>query len=143
MHLTTSIALAVSAFLGGSLESNPTIIVHPFSPAQTVEEYVRDYFADIPVMIAVASCESHFRQSDKDGTILKNAHSSAIGVFQIMHSIHAGNAEKNLDIDITTIEGNAAYARYLYEKSGTKPWNASKECWGKTQEAKDHFAQAN
>ncbi len=142
MHLTASIALAVSAFLTSSLESTDTLKIQPFGPAQTVEEYVRDYFADEPVMIAIAKCESQFRQTDKNGKLLKNAHSSAIGVFQIMSSIHAGNAEKNLGIDITTIEGNAAYARYLYEKSGTKPWNASKSCWGKTEEAKAHFAAA-
>jgi hypothetical protein len=141
MHITASIALAVSAFLTGSFESND-IKVQPFAPAQTVEEYVRDYFADAPVMIAIASCESQFRQSNKDGTILKNAKSSAIGVFQIMASIHQKDAAQNLGLDITTIEGNAAFARYLYEKSGTKPWNASQKCWGKTQEAKDHFAFA-
>jgi len=140
MHLTASIALAVSAFLTSSLESTDTLKIQPFGPAQTVEEYVRDYFADLPVMIAIAKCESQFRQTDKSGKLLKNTNSSAIGVFQIMSSIHDANAEKNLGIDITTIEGNAAYARYLFEKSGTKPWNASKACWSKTQEAKDHLA---
>ena len=140
MHLTASIALAVSAFLTSSLESTDTLRIQPFSPAQTVEEYVRDYFADEPVMIAIAKCESQFRQTDKNGKLLKNANSSAIGVFQIMSSLHATGAEKNLGIDITTIEGNSAYARYLFENSGTKPWNASKACWGKTQEAKDHLA---
>src|SRR3989344_8556163 len=140
MHLTASIALAVTSILSGSFDSNDTIKIQPFASAQTVEEYVRDYFADEPVMIAIAECESQFRQSDKNGKLLKNSTSSAIGVFQIMSSIHAGNAQKNLGIDITTIEGNAAYARYLYEESGTKHWNASKVCWGKTEEAKAHFA---
>jgi len=141
MHLTASIALALSSFLTSSFDT-PDISVkfQPFAPAQTIEEYVRDYFVDVPVMIAIAQCESQFRQSNKDGTILKNAKSSAIGVFQIMSSIHQKNADEKLGLDITTIEGNAAYARYLYEKSGTKPWNASKACWSKSQEAKDHIA---
>jgi hypothetical protein len=143
MSLSIGIALAVTAFLG-SFESNDSrIILQPFASAQTVEEYVRDYFVDEPVMIAIASCESQFRHSDKDGKILKNPKSSAVGVFQIMSSIHASNANKNLGLDISTIEGNAAYARHLYEKSGTKPWKASQGCWGKTQAAKDHFALAN
>ena len=141
MSLTIGIALAVSALLG-SLESN-TIVVQPFSQAQTVEEYVRDYFADVPVMAAIAKCESQFRHSGKDGTILKNPTSTAVGTFQIMASIHQKPAAEHLGLDITTIEGNAAYARHLYEKSGTKPWNASKACWGKTKEATDHFAVAN
>ena len=25
-----------------------------------------------------------------------------------------------------------AYARYLYQTSGTAPWNSSKACWGKS-----------
>lgn len=140
MHLTVGFGLAVSAILG-SFE-NTQIVVQPFAPAQTVEEYVRDYFVDVPVMAAIAKCESGFTHV-KDGKILKNSTSSAMGVFQIMESIHAKHAQKNLGLDITSIEGNAAYARYLYEKEGTKPWNASKACWGKTQEAKDHFASAN
>lgn len=140
MHLTSSVVLAVSAILG-SFDSHP-VVVQPFAPAQTVEEYVRDYFADVPVMAAIAKCESHFTHV-KDGKILKNSTSSAVGVFQIMSSIHAANAEKNLGIDITSIEGNVAYARYLYEKEGTKPWNASKACWGKSEEAKNHVASAN
>lgn len=141
MHLTTSVALAVSAFLGGSFDSENPVVTQPFAPAQTVEEYVRDYFADAPVMIAIAKCESQFTHV-KDGKILKNAKSSAIGVFQIMASLHTETGNK-LGLDITTIEGNAAYARYLYEKEGIKPWKASEACWGKSQEAKDHFAKAN
>ena len=144
MHLTASIALAVSAFLTSSFDTPDTSIkFQPFAPAQTVEEYVRDYFVDVPVMVAIAQCESQFRQSNKNGTILKNPTSTAIGTFQIMASIHQKSAAEKLGLDITTIEGNAAYARYLYEKSGTKPWKASQGCWGKTQEAKDHFAAAN
>ena len=144
MYPIASVALAFSALLTpGTLQTNELINPQPFNQAQTVEEYVRDYFADAPVMVAVAKCESQFRQSDKDGKILKNPKSTAIGTFQIMASIHQTPAAEKLGLDITTIEGNAAYARYLYEKKGTQPWNASKACWGKTEEAKEHFAKAN
>lgn len=133
-----SFALAVSLALSGqtAIEPQPA----PVMPvAQTVEEYVRDYFADEPVMIEIARCESRFRQFDSEGHILKNAAgSSAVGIFQIMSSIHDPVADK-LGIDIYTMRGNAEYARYLYENSGTKPWEAdlkSKSCWGKTNAAK-------
>jgi hypothetical protein len=33
----------------------------------TVEEYVKNYFSDIPIMIEIAKCESRFRQHDQDG----------------------------------------------------------------------------
>ncbi len=94
------------------------------------EEYIRQYFKDIPIMIQIAKCESTFRQLDNQGNVIKNKNSSATGVLQIMASIHTPDAEE-LGLDIKTLEGNAAFARDLYERQGTKPWNASKACWGK------------
>jgi len=144
MSLTVSIALAVSAFLTSSFESNDArIIIQPFSQAQTVEEYVRDYFADVPVMAEVAKCESRFRQYDKSGNVLRGEQVyEDVGVMQVNETYHK-KASVELGLDISTIQGNVAYARYLYEKEGTKPWNSSKKCWSKTQVAKDHLAAAN
>jgi hypothetical protein len=107
---------------------------------QTVEQYVRQYFADEPVMAEIASCESHFKQLNADGSVVKNPRSSAVGVFQVMASIHAAGAKANLGLDIYTLEGNAAYARYLYDTQGTAPWNASKACWSKTDAYKAKIA---
>lgn len=130
------LALAFSALVTAS--STPVTLAATQSvtmPAsQSVEEYVREYFKDAPVMIDIARCESKFRQFDSKGNILRNEQgSSAVGVFQIMASIHASSADKNLGLNIYDLEGNAAYARYLYEKNGTRDWNASKSCWGKSQ----------
>ena len=136
-------ALAVSIFASStSLVATPSIA--PAMPqSQSVEDYVREYFADIPVMAAIAKCESRFTHVGKDGNVLKNSKgSSAIGVFQIMTSIHKEDAE-DLGFDLATLEGNLSYARHLYEKSGTKPWEADKSsvaCWGKTPAAKAYFA---
>lgn len=101
--------------------------------SHSVEEYVREYFKDAPVMIEIARCESRFRQLDSTGKVLKNPTSSAMGAFQIMASLHADSAKTNLGLNIYDLEGNAAYARYLYERNGTRDWNASKHCWGKSQ----------
>ena len=35
----------------------------------STENYVREYFSDIPIMIQIARCESTFRQLDSDGEI--------------------------------------------------------------------------
>jgi hypothetical protein len=46
-------------------------------------------------------------------------------------SIHEEDAEK-LGLDINTLEGNVRFAQHLYNKFGTKPWEAdasSKNCW--------------
>lgn len=101
------------------------------SQAQT-EQQVRDYFADIPVMIEIARCESKFRQFTDAGNVLRGGYDSQmVGIFQIYEEVHTAQANA-LGYDITTVEGNLAYARYLYEESGTEPWNAARSCWEDT-----------
>lgn len=135
-----SLALAFSALAASEPAVATTTVVETVMPApKSVEEYVREQFKDAPIMIDIARCESRFRQFDSSGKVLKNPSSSAMGVFQIMASLHAHGAKKNLGHDIYSLEGNAAYARYLYEKQGTSPWNASKACWGRS----GHLASAS
>ena len=141
MSFTVGLTMAFSAFFGVNTPDTQMALAMP--TAQTVEEYVREYFADIPVMAEIAKCESQFRQFNKNGQVLQNPGSTAVGVFQIMGSIHAELADEKLGLDIYSLQGNAAYARYLYDKQGTKPWEAdpaSKKCWGKSEAAQDHFA---
>jgi len=98
----------------------------------TVEEYIRNYFSDIPVMVEVAKCESRFRQHDAKGNVLRGEENkSDLGVMQINKYYHEVDSEK-LGYDIVTIEGNTAYARHLFEKSGVKPWSSSSRCWMKS-----------
>jgi hypothetical protein len=132
MSFSLSIALALATVLGSG--SNSVIAQQPMPQAASVKEYVQTYFADESVMVEIASCESHFRQFGSDGQVLKNPKSSAVGVFQIMSSIHDPIAN-DLRVDIYTIQGNLAYAKYLYEKQGTAPWSSSKSCWGKSNAA--------
>ena len=120
---TAPVALADHSEL--ELSSNP----------ETLGAYVREYYADIPIMADIAWCESRMRHIGSDGTIIKNPNSSAIGVMQIMSSIHDPIADE-LGLDITTLDGNLAYARHLYEKQGTQPWDSSKKCWGQIAQNK-------
>lgn len=133
MQLTATFALALSAAFGVN-QGAAVALQAPMPQVQTVDEYVREYFKDVPVLAEIAKCESQMRQFDKNGNVIKNPNSSAIGIMQIMSSIHSDPADK-LGIDIYTVEGNLAYARYLYDEKGTQPWNASKACWGKKQAA--------
>ena len=97
----------------------------------STEQYIRQYFKDIPIMISIAKCESNFRQLDPDGEIHRGTlNVSDIGVMQINEFYHSKTAERK-DYDIYTIEGNTAYARDLYERKGTAPWASSRTCWGK------------
>ena len=95
------------------------------------EQYVREYFSDIPIMVHIAECESNFRQLDKDGEIHRGIENPAdVGVMQINEFYHLDRSQ-NENYNIYTIEGNTAYARKLYQRKGTDPWNSSKACWGK------------
>lgn len=92
---------------------------------------VRAYFSDIPVLIEVARCESRFRHTDKTGNLLRGTITSDdLGVMQINEYYH-GDSAKKLNLDITSLNGNMEYARHLYKKYGTEPWNASSKCWKK------------
>lgn len=93
---------------------------------------VRSYFSDIPVMIQIARCESHFRHTLADGTVLRGKVDSAdTGVMQINMRYHSAKAEE-LGLDLTDMYDNMAYARDLYLRQGTKPWSASSACWSHT-----------
>ena len=101
----------------------------------STEQYVRQYFSDIPIMIQIAKCESTFRQLNSDGEIYRGRVNNAdVGVMQINEHYHLDTSEKE-NYNIYTIEGNTAYARDLYEREGTEPWISSKACWGKYQTA--------
>jgi len=127
------IASTIASFGGVAFNSSaaPEAIENRV-PAMTAEEYVRNYFSDIPIMVEIARCESRFRQYDSDGDVLRGEkNTSDRGVMQINEYFHNENSDK-LGYDILTLEGNTAYARYLFEKYGVRPWISSSRCWGKT-----------
>lgn len=85
-------------------------------------------------MAAIASCESDFTQFRVDGSVLRGGYKGRmIGIYQIapMHI----PAATTLGLNVETTEGNMAFARHLYEESGTRPWAASEWCWHKLPEA--------
>jgi len=96
----------------------------------TVEEEVRSYFEDIPIMAEVARCESHFTHIDPTTGLVTRGRVNPldVGVMQINEYYHEQTAE-NMGLELTNLEDNLAYARYLYEKEGTQPWSASSACW--------------
>lgn len=104
-----------------------------FESSLSVEEYVIDYFSDIPIMAEIARCESEFRHFNRKGNTLRGKENRYdIGVMQINEHYHLEAARK-LGDDIHTLAGNLDYARHLYEKKGTQPWQASKPCWKKAE----------
>lgn len=138
MPFALGFALALSSALGATPATTtpamPTLTVAP--QAQTIRDQVATYFVDIPVMVDIAKCESHFRQFNKDGDVYRGKENDHdVGVMQVNEDFHL-SVSKKLGFDIYTLDGNMEYARYLYEKEGTAPWSSSKPCWGSTKSAK-------
>lgn len=105
------------------------------------EALVKAYFADVPIMAEIARCESRFRQFDSSGAPLYGgAGAGMIGIFQIHARIHAEFAA-DIGMDIYTLKGNLAYAKYLYESEGTRPWYSSYKCWGAAESAPTESAE--
>lgn len=97
-------------------------------PNAGVKAQVQSYFSDIPVMIAIAQCESSFREYTAQGTVLLGGTGTMAGVFQLDENSHK-SAAAALGLDIDTTTGNITYARYLYGFEGTTPWFSSYSCW--------------
>ncbi len=96
-----------------------------------LEAYVREYYKDIPILAEVSKCESRFIQFSKNGNVMRGFENpDDVGLMQINEYYHAETAKK-LGYKIHTVEGNLAFAKYLYDKKGTAPWSASSPCWGK------------
>jgi hypothetical protein len=108
----------------------------PLTDSKNVERFINDYFADIPIMAKVAKCESRYRQY-KNGEVLQGEQNSLDrGVMQINLHYHGKTAEE-MGLDVHNIDDNVAYARYLYEKQGVKPWMSSSPCWNKYLEGSE------
>ena len=95
----------------------------------TTESIVREYFNDAPVMAEIARCESGFRHTLSDGSVLTGRVDSAdTGVMQINKRYHQATATA-MGLNLENIYDNMAYARHLYETQGLRPWNSSAPCW--------------
>lgn len=98
------------------------------------ETYVKNYFSDTPILAEIAKCESSYRHFDKEGHVLRGVKNDQdVGVMQINEAYHLDKAE-SLGYDIYTIDGNMAYAKYLYEEQGARPWLSSSGCWAHYKE---------
>lgn len=94
-----------------------------------LEAKAKAYFKDEPLLVDIARCESQFRQFDENGNVLLGkVNKGDLGLMQINKYYHAEKA-KSLGLDLRTVEGNMAYAKYLYNREGVEPWMSSSACW--------------
>ncbi len=138
LEFTSAVILLVTSIYGGPATvvlaqdiadsintQSRTAIENPV----TLENYVRQYFSETPILADIAKCESMFRQFDKSGNVLRGeVNNLDVGLMQINEKYHSQKAAE-LGFDFYTVRGNLDYAQYLYDKEGTTPWKASKKCW--------------
>ncbi len=132
----------MGADLNGALSKNNNTDIIAIADSKvvelTVKEYVNKYFSDVPVLIEVARCESQFRQHGKNGKTLTGlVNEFDLGVMQVNELYHLDKAKK-LGHDLDTLEGNTAYARYLFETKGLQPWISSSKCWKNSEAYVDY-----
>jgi len=100
-----------------------------YTNREQVSRYVKEYFADTPVLAEIARCESTYRQVGSNGEVIRgNVNRYDVGIMQINELYH-GKKASELGYDLHTLDGNLSYAKYLYEKEGVKPWFSSSKCW--------------
>lgn len=99
--------------------------------AKKFESIVREKFANEPLLIKIAKCESSFLHYYPNGEIVRGRVNPAdVGIMQINEKYHL-ETSKSLGFDIYTVEGNLDYAKYMYDREGASPWTASAKCWSK------------
>lgn len=126
-------SIANAEILEREASTTLTINASETNNPEKMEEYLKQEFAETPLLVEIARCESNFHQFDKDGNVVRGIkNSSDVGVMQINEHYHDDAAVK-LGYDLHTVEGNVAYAKYLYDREGSRPWNASSKCWSVSQ----------
>jgi hypothetical protein len=121
-------------------EPDPPAVAVQVNSNSGIENKVISYFEanNAVEMIPIIKCESRFRHYDTKGNPLQNTSgSSAIGVAQIMASLHPDpkvlkryNLKNDTDhtiddFDVTTFEGNIEYALVFYKTNGTRDWECA------------------
>ncbi|OGF82304.1 hypothetical protein A3B18_03115 [Candidatus Giovannonibacteria bacterium RIFCSPLOWO2_01_FULL_46_13] len=111
-------------------EAGPALVAE--FEAETVGIEVSKNMTPVPgIMKKIAKCESNDTHFKANGEVLTgNYDPRDIGRYQINKGVWGVEAKK-LGYDIYSEEGNEAFALYLFEKQGTRPWFKSKVCWSK------------
>ena len=139
--LTALTQLTALASSGGTLatssvgffnEPEPMVVaeVREYTVPELIDELSDHYDVDGAVALDIARCESHLRQYNKNGSVLRGEkNSSDVGVFQINEKYHLERSRK-AGFDIYTTAGNVGYAMWLMARDGDRHWHWSEKCWG-------------
>src|SRR3989344_5524641 len=95
-ELVASVFMLASVFYGQPASASDEIALNGAKTVgpKTIEEVVREHFAETPVLIEVARCESTFRQVDHRGEVIRGRHNEYdVGLMQINELYHSDKAK--------------------------------------------------
>lgn len=123
-----SVVLGLLSTALAAIPSNEIIIEPP--------RHETDIWAGYPLLKAICACESSSahpwnepRQFINGKPLWSLAGTPDVGACQISLKYHATTTYL-MELDVmNSFEDNVAYAKYLFDKEGTKPWRASQKCW--------------
>jgi hypothetical protein len=111
--------------------------ISPIVPKQIIVPQVNSSIWDgYSELKHICSCESWGDPNKeprefKDGSVLYGfPNPKDVGACQINTPIWGAQAQK-LGDDLYSYDGNIAFAKWLYNQQGNKPWGWSKSCWAK------------
>ncbi len=137
-EIVSGALMLLSAFYGQPAITSASAPLPTPTPAlestvpRTTEAAVRTYFSKAPILVEIARCESTFRHTNEKGAVVRGlSNEYDVGVMQINELYH-GETALELGHDIYTLEGNMAYAKWLYDREGLRPWKSSAKCWRAT-----------
>lgn len=118
--------------------SNTTAIDPALRIPSETAELIDSVFQNVPsdsidLMKRIACVESdcgiQFEPGDTTEVRRGRANSHAVGIFQIMETLHDSNCEK-FGYDIMTARGNVGCAYLLFKENGVRDWEDSRRLWG-------------
>jgi hypothetical protein len=126
----TEIKKEISMEVATTTEKAVVIDITNATSTSDIKKITREFFKNTPILAEIARCESEFRQYGSDGPLRGRVNSKDVGVMQINEKYHSARS-RQLGMDIHTLEGNLKYGALLYQEQGSRPWSASRTCWGK------------
>lgn len=95
---------------------------------ERIIQEINTVFGDNPIMVRIAKCESTLMHEKNGDVVRGKVDPDDTGLMQINKRYHGAEAEK-LGLDLEDIQDNLAYAKHLFNREGTTPWNSSRKCW--------------
>jgi len=110
------------------IEEHKVVLIEPTYTEESIKIRIKEAFPeDSERMLRVALCESSLNPNAFNPTNGSNDR----GIYQISEKYHKDTYTKLGFTDMSDVEQNIAYSKYLYETNGLKPWVHSKSCWNK------------